>query len=156
MRESSLWKWLKNSVTPLTYELGLEMSRIENDAGMGTPDVEGIFSQQFWIELKRVNRPKRLTTKIKPKFQPHQVPWLERRWKCGGNSWVLLQIGEGHEAARYLIPGYDSRKLKDGLWTEDELKIIAVNHNKCSAIDIVALAGDRIKALAKRNQRLRY
>ncbi len=115
MKETSLWKWLKKALLQID---NLDMTRIENGSGEGTPDVEGFMTDQFWIELKVCDRPKRVTTIIRPRFEPQQIPWLKRRCSVGGKAWCLIQIGSGHEAKRYLIHGSKIGLLEHGA-TED-------------------------------------
>lgn len=121
VRETSLWKWLKNAKKHYTSDLAI--SRIENLAGSGTPDVEGHLSGfgQFWVELKVCDRPKRTTTALRPKIRPAQIAWITRRVKVGGNVWVLLQV----EKTRYLVKGKHIRLLDTGI-NEEELGGISI------------------------------
>ena len=139
MLESNLWKWLKK---PKGLSENLDMNRIENMAGAGMPDVEGIFKNQFWIELKVCARPKHPTTPIKIKFQPLQTPWLKKRWALGGSAWCLVQVGEGHKAGRYLIPGNKIEAFEIGR-TEQYFKEQAVNEPDAKQLDILLLASHK-------------
>lgn len=113
MKESSLWEWLRDNTKSMER---LHMTRIENSASSGIPDVDGCWrSHQFWWELKVCDRPARPTTLIKPRFEPGQVPWLEARCAAGGAAFVLLQVGSRHKAQRYLIPGIHARTMALGL-----------------------------------------
>lgn len=100
--ESTLWTWMTKA-RPV-YRHRLHVDRIENLVSSGHSDVSGVLDDgAFFIELKTAARPAGKNTRIKPKFRPKQVPWLEARWKAGGASSVLLQVGCGTRARRYLI-----------------------------------------------------
>lgn len=102
-RENVLWKWLKRGAQKVTE---LHMERVENSVANGTPDVDGCWiGDCFKIELKR--SPARTDGMVQIKFRPLQMPWLRKFWKCGGNGWVLLAVGEGHNVQRFLIKGCD-------------------------------------------------
>lgn len=116
--EKSLWRWLSNDqwVKAQSRKV-LQMNRVENVAGSGMPDVEGIYlKEQFWFELKVAGRPARGGNVDVKHMRPKQVEWLHNRWLAGGNAWVLLRVKD----ALYLIPGKYSLQVKHGL-TEDEL-----------------------------------
>src|SRR6266550_4038988 len=73
-KESSLWKWLKQAESWLGTDLHME--RIENSAGLGTPDVHGCFrGAHFTIELKSVARKRVIHFGI----SPYQDWWARRR-----------------------------------------------------------------------------
>lgn len=107
-RESSLWQRCKTGVKHLE-KCGHKshFCRIENAAGEGNPDVEGVINgDQCWIELKSNDRPKRPTTEIRPKTRESQSLWHKARTAAGSRiHWVLMQVGEAHQAKLYLIPG---------------------------------------------------
>lgn len=110
-RENVLWKWLKRGSQKL-HEFHME--RVENGVASGTPDVDGCWaSNAFKLELKR--SPDRTDGMVQIKFRPLQMPWLRKFWSCGGNGWVLLAVGEGHNVKRFLIKGCD---LTDDNFTE--------------------------------------
>lgn len=68
----------------------LDARPIENPIGPGTPDVNYI---EGWIELKWLRRwPKNAETIVQlPHFTKGQRLWLRRRWRRGGNAFLLLQ-----------------------------------------------------------------
>ena len=141
-RESTLWIWL-NRTKPL-YKRTLHMCRVENSALNGMADVEGCLkSKQFWIELKCYARPSNSSTKIKARFEEAQIPWLKRRHDAGGNVFILLQVGQGHKARRYLIPGDLGAILEKGL-TETRLEALAIIGPKSTASQIVEAAAQYI------------
>lgn len=109
-RESSLWAWLRDG--SITMRPDLDMSRIENTVDEGTPDVEGYYQGQFWCELKALARPVKPSTKIDLEVDTEQVRWHRRRFLAGGYSWFFIQVGSGHSAKRYLIPGYRCMELQ--------------------------------------------
>lgn len=143
-RETRLWRWLAEARK--THREKLHMTRIENSVSSGMPDVEGCYSStQFWIELKCEARPKREGTKIKPRFRPGQVPWIERRVKAGGQAFVLLQVGQGAASSRYLVPGNEVAALARGM-TEAELDAVSAIPPKAKAVWVVVAAAARIIA----------
>jgi hypothetical protein len=104
-RESQLWLWLKKAEPEFGSDLHWE--RIENLVGKGTPDVHGCVhcwgsrKATFTIELKTVAR----TRFINCGLSQEQLWWAERRAQAGGSHWLLIQVGSGAAAKRYLIPG---------------------------------------------------
>lgn len=107
-RESSLWQRCRTGIKHLK-KCGhkTHFCRVENAAGEGNPDVEGVVNgDQCWIELKSNDRPKRPTTAIRPKTRESQSIWHAERTRAGSRMhWVLMQVGEAHAAKLYLIPG---------------------------------------------------
>jgi len=69
----------------------LDAISVENPAYPGTPDVNYM---EGWIELKWArNWPVREETFFQlDHFTPQQRVWLKRRWKKGGESYLLLQV----------------------------------------------------------------
>lgn len=135
--ESRLWAWMTSA--RMIIRESLHMCRLENSAVKGTPDVEGcLCGNQFWIELKTEPRRSYKDTKIKPKFQDGQIPWFKRRIKAGGRRlYVLLQVGSGNAARRYLIPGYMVETLKNDGMTEEELYINSVCNPKANPARLI-------------------
>lgn len=86
--ETVFWE----AVKPLLA--GLHPVRIENAAGMGTPDVNCALG---WIELKQVQEkdiPKRPTTILGlDHYTPEQRIFQLKRSRCGGPCWLLLRLG---------------------------------------------------------------
>ena len=123
-KEKVLWAWLRRGVRGLP---GNDMERVENSVANGTPDVDGCLKGgAYKIELKRT--PARQNGNVKVKFQPMQIPWLEKRWKSGANVWVLLAVGEGHTVRRYLIRGCDAHILADThIDTLEEISVVPYN-----------------------------
>jgi len=133
-----LWGWLNK--TKRIFKKDLHLNRIENSVMMGMADVEGCLKGiQFWIELKCEARPSNPRTKIKLRFEPAQLPWLNRRIEAGGRAFVLIQVGQGASAGRYLIPADFQGALKRGM-TEDALKNYAAVDPKATATDIIIAA----------------
>lgn len=124
IRESNLWNWLREGGRPLRPDLDLQ--RIENLVGVGTPDVEGCYQgSQFWIELKAIDDSGSLDVEV----SPEQVMWHRRRHLAGGRSWFLIQVGSGSRAMRFLIPGYRADDLHPGRkpWNLFALQQLAIN-----------------------------
>lgn len=139
VRESRLWAWLRSN-TKAYFKHNLHMHRVENSATAGMPDVEGCLNgNQFWIELKCCARPATATSKIKSRFQSAQLPWLKDRIRAGGRAFVLIQVGSGTEARRYLIPGNSAGILADGC-QESKLHRICAADPSGSAVDIICAA----------------
>lgn len=134
-KEKVLWQWLRRGVRGTD---GLDMERVENSVANGTPDVDGCLNgAAFKIELKRV--PFRINGNVKTTFQPMQIPWITKRWKAGGNVWVLLAFGEGHTVRRYLIRGCDVAILEDCNISElDEISVVAHNATPLEVIHAAA------------------
>lgn len=133
-RESNFWAWIRGKLKGIP---DLDVHRVENSVGSGMPDVEGCYrGGQFWLELKATTRPVRPTTPIRVKFQPLQVHWLEKRWRCGGSCWVYLKV----EDARYLVPGNKAHIVEAGV-PEAELAALAVlppNHTVPEMLAVVS------------------
>jgi hypothetical protein len=142
IREKNLWKWLRDGCKAKFYPTGiLLMDRIENLVGIGFPDVDGCLSgQPFKIELKTAARPVRLTTPIHAKFQRGQTEWMKRRLRAMDvRVFVLLQVGSGSGAKRYLVPSCFAAAVETGR-TEDELEQLSVTPPKATASEIVLAA----------------
>jgi hypothetical protein len=143
-RESGLWRWLKDAKQELRDEL--HMQRVENSIGGGTPDVEGhLFAfGQFWIELKSAARPKS-DLPIRFKVRDAQVEWMRRRAKSGFHrAWLLLQVGSGKSARRYLVPGRHAGSVRDGVteaWLQEKCSLLQWSGpGPHSAADVVRAA----------------
>ncbi len=140
-QENHLWRWF-SKVKPYFRER-LHMCRVENLVMSGMPDVEGCLDAiQFWIELKTSARPRKTSDTVKVKFRPTQPVWLRRRNLAGGRVFVLLQVGSGRQASRYLIPGQHAPKIVEGL-TEDGLGKLSLIERSAKATDIVKMARGR-------------
>lgn len=128
--ESSLWDWLKKSNQ--TWRELLHMTRIENSAGMGASDVEGVLDGgPFYIELKTSARPARETTPIKVRFEDSQPGWHEARRNAGRKTFILLQVGAQHQARRYLIRSEHIPALAEGVteaWLDEHTSIGALSN----------------------------
>src|ERR1035437_295238 len=116
--ESSLWTRCRNGVKLLKKRgHDAHFCRLENSAGEGNPDVEGVLNgDQCWIELKSNDRPARVGTVIRPKTRTSQSIWHRERTEAGSRiHWVLIQVGEAHAAKLYLIPGsrYDDILVRE-------------------------------------------
>lgn len=139
-RESSLWQRCKTGVKHLR-KCGhvAHFCRIENDAGEGHPDVEGVLNgDQCWIELKSNDRPARATTVIRSKTRESQSIWHRERTAAGSRiHWVLIQVGEAHAAKLYLVPGsfYD-----EVVATEDALACLSVIDPSVSVAEVLLRA----------------
>lgn len=139
VRESRLWAWL--STTKRLFKKQLHLNRIENGVMEGMADTEGcLHGRQFWIELKCEARPSNPGTKIRLRFEPAQLPWLNRRIDAGGRAFVLIQVGRGAAARRYLITA-DRKALEHGM-LEAAMKRYAAVDPKATAADIIRIASE--------------
>lgn len=137
VKETRLWGWLTKARKTMRSQL--HMTRIENSVGRGTADVEGCLNgTQFWIELKVYAKPARPSTKIKVLFELAQRPWLTRRIKAGGDAWVLVQVGPGRKAGRYLVWAHSdlTKELAAGV-TEERLADMASGNPRGDATSVV-------------------
>lgn len=125
-KETSLWQRCRTGLKAL-QKCGhaLHFCRVENDAGEGHPDVEGVINgDQCWIELKTNARPKRATTVIRSRTRESQSIWHNKRTASGSRiHWVLIQVGHAHTAKLYLIPG---SRYDDVITTEAALAEMSV------------------------------
>jgi hypothetical protein len=141
-RESALWQRIKKTGIKTLVNSGyrVHLSRIENSVGVGQPDIEGcINGRQTWIEMKSEMRPKRIDTPIRPKCQESQVNWHKERTAAGSRThWILIQVGEDHDALLYLIPGMYYERIK--CIAEVELKALSAVPPKASVADVLIRA----------------
>ena len=82
--EQNFWKLIKT-------HLPGDVSRVENIADSGTPDVSGAYrSNDYWVELKvcQNNKKERVIIDL---LRPAQSVWHSRRGKHGSKIFVLVQ-----------------------------------------------------------------
>ena len=128
--ERNLWAWLKRGSF---RSRELDMERVENGVGDGTPDVDGCFEGvSFKIELKVGDATKREAF-VRTSFRPMQLPWIKERTRVGGRVFVLLQIGR----YRYLVAGKDCQEFKRKDLTLNELEKLSIVPIKCSPMDVL-------------------
>ncbi len=138
--ESNLWRWLKQGCRGHFPDGSLYMERVENSVGSGTPDVDGCLDgKTFKIELKTAGRPVRDRTAVAVHFQPTQVPWMLRYHRATGPGYLLIQVGSGYTARRYLIRGRDAAAVKHGV-PENELNKLSMVRFDATAVEIVTVA----------------
>ena len=138
--EKSLWQRCKTGVKHLEKGGHLaHVCRLENSAGEGHPDVEGVIEgQSFWIELKSNDRPARATTVIRSKTRESQSIWHRERTEAGSRiHWVLIQVGEAHAAKLYLIPG---SRYDDIIATEIDLGAMSLIRPDASVGEVLLRA----------------
>lgn len=89
MRESDLWKYLRNGLIGKCH-----LTRIESSAGNGVPDVSiGLPGKNAWLELKYVKEwPRREPTKLRLPLRPEQKHWIKCRGELSGDVWVLCRV----------------------------------------------------------------
>jgi hypothetical protein len=139
--ERELWKRMKAGAIELRNSgHHLRLGRIENEASSGWPDVSGTLDgADFWAELKSCKRPKRDSTPIRPKCRPSQDIWHTMHHKAGGmNAFVLIQVGDAHQAKLYLIPGVQYPNVKAA--TEAELERMSVCSPDISLAELIKVA----------------
>jgi len=123
---SSLWQTFKRN-----YGKDGHWVRVENSAGIGTPDVNGRVAGgvDWWIELKHSHAwPKRPGTAVRlDHFTVEQKQWLVDRGNAGGNAGVLWQVGREYlffdwRAAPYLGTVTRPELLRLALWYGTSLR----------------------------------
>ncbi len=141
VKESNLWKWLREGIKKSTFSKRIGLERVENGCGSGTPDVDGMLGvyTAFKLELKTAARPVRATSKVQVKVEPTQPPWHRKWWNKGASTWALIQVGGRAGAKRYLIPGNMLDRIASGV-TESDLALMSVNDPRCSPEAIVVIA----------------
>jgi hypothetical protein len=95
MREASLSATLKSNMK----RLGVRYVRVEDAAGIGTPDVYlRCGPRSAWIELKHVAAcPKRPTTPLRiDHFTDEQRLWLRAEGLAGGLAWLFMQVADDY------------------------------------------------------------
>lgn len=101
----------------------LDAKPVENPVWPGTPDVNYV---EGWIELKWA-RAWPVNGNTSPvlihHYTPQQRVWLARRWKAGGNSCLLLQVGK-----EWLLFTGEVAAVHVGRATRVELERLAVRH----------------------------
>lgn len=145
-RESSLWQWLVKAKYEPDLRGRLDLRRVEDSIGAGFPDVDGAFVHgvhepalggfvrrgvlSFKLELKSEVRPARASTPIRFKVQKRfaQLEFMQRRYDMGEAAYFFLQVGEGADAMRYLLPGNLGGRLRDGV-NESELAVLCATEN---------------------------
>lgn len=82
IKEKQFWKTIKK-------HLPGDLSRIENSADEGTPDVSGCDDLDYWVELKVCNN-KILFKDVKKLLKPSQIVWHLRRGDKGSIIFVAV------------------------------------------------------------------
>lgn len=122
--ESGFWAEIKRALGSRPLH---DLVRVENGTcGPGTPDlnycIDGI---EGWIELKKVELPKRDSTVVKvDHFVGEQRAWLMRRATAGGRVWVLLRAGD----ETFLFSGGHAARNLGVTWTKEDCRTRAVYH----------------------------
>jgi hypothetical protein len=78
----------------------------------GVPDLNGVLAgTESWVECKA-------TDTMRIKFEPGQIPWIDRRTRAGGRVWIAIR--RRHEGGLrrgpavdqlWLYPGYVVKEL---------------------------------------------
>ena len=141
-KERSLWDRCKTGIENLR-KCGhvAHFCRIENAAGEGNPDVEGVVNgDQCWIELKSNARPKREKTLIRSKTRESQSIWHNARTAAGSRiHWILIQVGHAHTAKLYLICG---NRYDEIIATEAELREMSVIEPDAKMVEVLLRASE--------------
>ncbi len=127
-QESGLWNWLRDGSASLVPQLHIR--RIENLLSKGDPDVEGCMrGSGFVCELKSITaRPSKFRLWCEVKTE--QARFLVARRRAGGRAWLLVQVGMGTAANRYLIDGCDAYDLTQLIYESELLSM-----SKCKPKD---------------------
>jgi hypothetical protein len=139
-KEKSLWQRCLTGINNLEKcGHATHFCRLENSAGEGNPDVEGVINGfQCWIELKSNLRPVRASTMIRSKTRESQSIWHNARTAAGSRiHWVLIQVGEAHNARLYLIPG---SRYDDIIATEADLAAMSAINSAASLSNVLLRA----------------
>lgn len=105
------------------------VSLIESVTSPGFPDVVYVFNRQIYlVELKTCASAKTRNHVLSIKFQTDQPVWHDRFCSLMGAfhpSYLLIQVGKGRLARRYLV-GYPDFRDLDKV-TESELDMISIS-----------------------------
>jgi hypothetical protein len=106
-RESQLWAWMLKGLKP--FGLHAHVSRVENSAEVGYPDVEGcIMGRSLVVELKVAYE--HAEGRVEVKITRAQAYFLHGRSRAGGRAWLLVRLGRDRH---YLIPGSAALEIFD-------------------------------------------
>lgn len=114
MSEAQMWTWLRSHLRDRRNE---HWERMENRAGVGTPDLHYCLSGHAgWIELKEIGGwPRSLAYRINVQgFTLQQRFWHEKYAACGGTSWLLMRVVRER---RYF--------LFNGVWAANNLNYVS-------------------------------
>lgn len=138
-KETSLWDWLSRARR--YYREELDIQRVENLVGSGTPDVEGFLQGRgsFWIELKALESPKSDDSNVNHQVSQDQISWLYNRWASGGKGWILFQFGSGAAAEKFLMYGEKVLRLQSPI-TYRELKLLSVTVSTLTPEEVIYAA----------------
>lgn len=106
MKESDFWKKIKGKWSGIA-----RMMRVENAAGVGTPDLYLVSGgRSAWVELKQLRKgwPAREATPVTiSHFVPEQRLWMKEWGPMGIPCWILVEVvGEGIYLFDYLAADY--------------------------------------------------
>lgn len=104
MTEKEIWNKLR-----VAWHGKVHMTRIENSASFGTPDVACCYNGvNFWVELK-INKSGYIY------FQPSQIAWITHQQNVGkGNIAILV----GNEVGSFYV--FNSRDIIDPVIIESK------------------------------------
>lgn len=137
LTEQNLWYKLKG------YLPG-DVSRIENMADVGMPDVNGTFVLDYWIELKVCGNKSKLR-EVEDLLRETQLPWMMKRGKFGALIFVIV----GYEEQ---IVIYDfSCDNKKGILNKDKnFTVIGLIRKKNKSFDYTQLTSIIKKSIKER------
>ena len=143
VKESTLWHWLKSAERQSRgHDIPVSLRRVENALGRSSPDVLAwVGDVMIEIELKSCARPARVTTPIRVKFQHGQSALLQRLFNKHQTAFLLVQVGSGAAAKRYLFAGNHAAEVEAGV-TEDRLEILCSNPDDITAFGALAACID--------------
>ncbi len=120
--EKALWRMVRRIADG---EPRADFTRIEDALAAGVPDVNWcIQGVEGWLELKHVPKwPARPTSRVDVGLRPSQRDWLKDRWRCGGNAYVLAQVGREY----FLFRGADADAICEKP-RRAELEALALKH----------------------------
>lgn len=126
-RESALWSWVLTGVN----SPDLILKRIENSVDRGTPDVLGCWGGLFICMELKVGIPRADGT-VWCDVKPVQAATLIQFHRAHGSSWVLVQVGVGAAAKRFLISGKDAARLVVPIAVAELQKLTAIDPKSTS------------------------
>ena len=117
IQEKNLWSWLSK----IKIDVGKESLWLERIEQPRHPDVDGAYyASAFKIELKTAAIPAKKGGLVRVQFEPGQLETLKQYTGVTAKGWLLVQLGGGTHAKRYLIRGDHWRldEVREGVTVE--------------------------------------
>lgn len=102
--EAQFWNWLRGQWVGMGKTLHYQ--RVENMAGSGSCDVEGVYKGRYFeLELKACRVPASPNSQLAIDFRASQRIWHRARHAVGGNNWIAVRVGISKGQIVYLVRG---------------------------------------------------